>query len=111
MPSPEDVIADPRFQAVITGISARVGQSMAQMLQAHLQEVAKTMGPAGRIVEVIRRDVDNRPIPQQTSSPQLLAELNDNMTDLIAELQHMNDLVEQQSDAVAPAPRRRKRKR
>jgi hypothetical protein len=101
MPPPNSgVAADPRIQELL----AEIGNIMGARLHAHLQQVNATISPAGRPVDVLRRDENNKNIVQQTTTPQLLAELNDNLQDLIAEIQYANDKADGSSK-----PRRRRR--
>ena len=79
-----------------------LGPALGQMYQQTMAAMQSTLSPAGRVVEVKRRSG-----VQQTTSPQLLAELNDNMADLIAELRRTNELAEESFDTVAPRSRRR----
>ncbi len=103
-PDPAQVFNDPRFKAVTQQFAAEVfktlGPALGQMFQQVLGAVNQNMSPAGRVIEVQRKRGR-----QQTTSPQLLAELNDNMEELIEELKKTNELAEESLDA---APRKRR---
>jgi len=107
-----DFLNDPRIQMFGQQIAAHV-----------LRAVQTVIGPTGRPVEVYREDpLTGAKIKQISSSPQLLAELNDNIRVMIGELRNMTvemqsltDEVRQANEvgvaAVADRPRRRNRSR
>lgn len=102
MPQPEP---NPQAKVVLQQMAAAMFQALAPALEHMFQQAVnagqQNMSPAGRVVEVQRRRGK-----QQTTSPQLLAELNDNIVDLITELQRTNELADEQLDN---APRKRHR--
>ena len=105
-PDPREVISDPRFKVGAQHLAGEVfrvlGPALDQMFQQAMAAMQQNLSPAGRVVEVRRKRG-----MQQTTSPQLLAELNDNMMDLIEELKRTNELAEEQLEEDA-APRRRR---
>lgn len=106
MPQPNDILNDPRVQA----FSQKIVSDVAQLMNQAMSHMQQSLSPAGRVVDVLRRSG-----AKKTTSPQLLAELNDNMMELnsnlaalIAELQRANDLGE---DALDDEDRARKKRR
>lgn len=106
-PSPEDnaFVNESRVRA----FSEVLGKDLFDRLRPILGQLA----PGGRPVQVPRR---HAPAPasmlMQTTTPQLLAELNDNLIDLIIELQRSNDLAQVDmgvTDEMIPTKRRRRR--
>jgi hypothetical protein len=126
-------VGDPRVQkllddmtAAMTGVIQQHAQVMgqqfgaqlnhvAQHLQTNIQQLATTLAPHNRVVDVERRDENDVRTVNKTTNAQLLAELNDNIMDLIGELAAANDLTEKMidrstPDAPARAPRRRRKR-
>jgi hypothetical protein len=107
-----DFLNDPRIQM------------FGQQIAAHVMRAVNTViGPTGRPVEVWREDpVTGAKTKQVSSSPQLLAELNDNIRMmngsihvLLKEMQELTDEIRQANEvgvaAVEDRPRRRNRGR
>lgn len=88
---------DPRIQA----FARKITQDILQQVMPVIGEIR----PGGRVVEVVRRNTENQAVRQPTTTPQLLAELNDNLIDLVDELRHSNDLAE----GLRPRVKRRRR--
>lgn len=101
---PPDPMNDPKAKAVMQQMAAELfnllGPALGNVFQQAMNTMQQNLSPSGRVVEVQRRSG-----VQKTTSPQLLAELNDNMGDLIAELKRTNELAEEQLE---DAPRRRR---
>lgn len=102
---PENFLNDPKIQVF--------GNWLAQEVLQKLKPVIGELRPGGRPVIVSRRDRDHNPIKQETTTPQLLAELNDNLIDLVDELALSNSIAlrEQQLDEAAFGPPKRTRRR
>jgi hypothetical protein len=102
---PPDPVPEAKARVVMEQMAAELfrllGPALGQMYQQTMAAMQSTLSPAGRVVEVKRR----RGI-EQTTSPQLLAELNDNMEELIAELRKTNELAEESLEDAAPRRRR-----
>lgn len=124
------VMHDPRVAELVSEVTQRVGALMTETMRnfgaqqgvhtrATLEQMfaqfKEALAPQNRVVPVVRRDEQNNPVHQQTTSPQLLAELNDNIVDLITELQIANDMAEemrkQNSDDRGASKRRSRRRR
>lgn len=146
MPPPNEAPQDARVQAllndIITGVNGVVQQHAQQLgqrngehvnavatqmlktIQQHVTQLAHHLAPQNRAVEVVRVTEQGAPVPQQTTTPQLLAELNDNMMDmcdlmenLSRQMAQLNKLTKQaikQSGNVVDddeeTPRRRRRR-
>lgn len=129
---PGGVMNDPRVAELVSELTGRVGAVMADTLRAYGEQQGQTarvsleqmfakfkeaMAPQNRVVPVLRRDENNNLVPQQTTTPQMLAELNDNIADLIAEIQYANELAEKiqkqnnTDDSRGTPPRRPRRRR
>lgn len=106
-PSPDDAAFV--NQARVREFSKVLGQELLQ----HLQPIIGQLTPGGRVVQVPRRHApEQATMMLQTTTPQLLAELNDNLIDLIIELQRSNDLAQIDmgiSEQLIPTKRRRRR--
>lgn len=104
-PTPEMFVNDARVRAFGDMLSAEVLK--------HLMPVLGELKPGGRPVQVPRRHLPQQPVClQNTTTPQLLAELNDNLIDLITELQISNNLAMQDmgvTENMLPVKRRRRR--
>jgi hypothetical protein len=89
------------------------GKALSEEVLKQITPIIGELKPGGRPVQVMRRHLPQQPACLQTvTTPQLLAELNDNITDLIVELQIANNLVMQQmgvSEAMLPVRRKRRR--
>jgi len=86
MPQPQqpfDFLRDPRVQVFGKMLSDQVNQTMAGMITQLVQRLEQTLSPAGRVVKVVRHDDDGMEYEEQTTTPQLLAELNDNLIDFM----------------------------
>jgi hypothetical protein len=101
------VAGDPRVQELIS----EIGNMMGARLAAHLQQVNATITPAGRPVDVFRRDENNKPVTQTTTTPQMLAELNDNMDDLNDNVCDLIDAIDALRKGGAREQRTRRRRR
>jgi hypothetical protein len=102
------------MQVFIQEITNHVGATLQGLVQQSIAQIEKTMSPSGRPVVVARLNTDRNPENRHTTTPQLLAELNDNLIDLVDELRDANDLVRQQMDGAGGGEyegrRRRKRR-
>lgn len=79
---------NPAFQQFLSMMQQAVQVTVSDLLQQHLQQVAQSIRPDGRQIVVPRRfnpvtrmpyKEDGSPVNVQMSTPQLLAELNDNL--------------------------------
>lgn len=104
---PDGFLNDPRVQVFGQKIAADVLQAIGPMLGQ--------LAAGGRVVEVRRRDAENRVVKQPSTTPQLLAELNDNLVDLIDELRRSNDIamydLQLSEDSFEPPRRVRQRRK
>jgi hypothetical protein len=87
-PPPPGPGNNPAFQQFLAMITQNVQVAVQELLQQHLQQVAQSLRPDGRQIVVPRRfnpmtrmpyKEDGSPVSVQMSTPQLLAELNDNL--------------------------------
>ena len=112
MPPPPNFSDSPAFKSFVDIVTQEMKQSLASLMQQSVARIEQSVSPAGRVVNVRRRDENNQPRVEQSTTPQLLAELNDNLVDLVDTLAEANDLVRRQLDQVEDvAPRRKRRRR
>ena len=107
MPEQGDFRQDPRMQLFISEITQHVGAQLQGLVQQSIAQLEKSISPAGRPVAVSRRREDGASETQHTTTPQLLAELNDRIRDLTDELYEANRLVRIQLKDAEPRARRR----
>jgi biotin operon repressor len=102
MPPPDP--SNPQAKLILQQMAATMFNTLAPALENMFRQAVnagqQSVSPAGRPVEVNRREGK-----QVTTTPQLLAELNDNILELIEELKETNDLADEQLKAT---PRRRR---
>ena len=104
MPGPSDpnFINNPHVQMFGRALADHINQTLAGMLTQVMAKMEQNLSPAGRVVQVTRRDERGKAIEVSTTTPQLLAELNDNITDLINTIQEEREAQEE------PVRRRRR---
>jgi len=97
VPSESEFLNDPRIQLFGQKIAQAVGSSVSEIIHHAVRQIEQNISPAGRPVEVLRLSRNGQNIKKQTTTPQLLAELNDNIKELTEAIREANELVREQS--------------